>query len=172
MDFGRARKRRHRLQVLSVPTEAELRDIVQHIRWALLQAPTGRKMAVLREELGRLSEEIKPIVEDLVLLGAEAMSDEQTAPKWMAIAGVIFAGITMISLLVMLFAPQDVAASRHTIFNVWISICTASSLSFFGGNAHASGRIPFFKDSPVEFIVVGGIAVFVITLILMFHFNP
>jgi hypothetical protein len=85
-------------------------------------------MTVLREELAKVPEEMRPMVEDLVSLGVQAMSDEQTVPTWMPIVGAAFATATMASLFYLLLRPEDIAATRHTIFNVWFSFCVTGGL--------------------------------------------
>jgi hypothetical protein len=155
-----------------VPSDAEIRDAAQRIRWVMLQAPPDRRLAVLREEIAKLPEDMRPMVEDLTSLGVQAVNDKQTAPRWLPVAAVIFAAITMLSLFYLLVRPEDIAATKHPIFDVWFSFCLAASFSFIGGTAQASGRIPIFNDSPLQFMVVGGVAVFIIALVIMFRLYP
>jgi hypothetical protein len=154
-----------------LPDEVEARKIAQRIRWALLNAPPGRRrMAVLREELAKVPEEIRPMVEDFVSLGVQAMSNGENALKWMPVAALVFATLTLISLFYLLLSPEDIPQSKHLIFDVWMSFCVAASASFIGGTAQASGRIPFFQDSPVQFMAVGGVGVFIVVFLILHYF--
>jgi len=156
-----------------LPDEVEARDVARRIRWALLQAPAGQqRMAVLRAQLAMVREEIRPMVEDFVTLGVQAMSDGENVPKWFPVAAVGFTVLTIGFLFYLILRPEDIAPSKHLIFNVLMAFCAAASLSFIGGTAHASGRIPFFKDSPVEFMAVGGIGVFVVVLLILHYLYP
>ncbi len=155
-----------------MPTDAEIRDAAQRIRWAMLQAPPDQRLRVLREEIAKLPEDMRPMAEDLTSLGVQAVNDRQTAPGWYPVAAVIFTAITILSLFYLIVRPEDLAPTRHPIFDVWFSFCLAASFSFIGGTAQASGRIPLFKDSPLQFMVFGGIAVFIIALVIMFRLYP
>jgi hypothetical protein len=154
--------------------EVEARNIAQRIRWALLNAPADRKrrMAVLREELAKVREEIRPMAEDFVTLGVQAMSDGENVPKWMPVAAVVFTALTLISLFYLILRPEDIPPSKHLTFDVWMSLCVAASISFIGGTAQAHGRIPFFQDSPVEFMAVGGAGVFIVIFLILHYFYP
>jgi hypothetical protein len=52
------------------------------------------------------------------------------------------------------------------LVTVVLALGTALSSAFLGGTAAAAGKIPIFKDSPMKFTVTGGIAAFVIVLVL------
>jgi hypothetical protein len=93
-------------------------------------------------------------------------------PSWFPIAGVIFTAFTVVSLLYLLLGPQDISSGRHIIFDVWFAICLAASASFLGGTAKAHGSLPWpawfgGNSPPIQFATAGGIAVFVIALIIL-----
>ena len=100
------------------------------------------------------------------------MNDRHTAPTWLPVAAVIFTATTILSLLYLILRPEDIPLSKHFIFDVWLSFSLAASFSFIGGTAQASGRIPFFKDSPIQFMFVGGVAVFLVSLLVLSHIYP
>jgi len=129
-------------------------------------------MAVLREELAKVPEEMRPLVEDFVSLGVQAMSDGVETPKWIPVAAVVFTALTLVSLFYLLLRPENIPPNKHLIFDVWISFCVAASASFIGGTAQASGRIPFFRDSPVQFMTVGGVGVFIVVFLILHYFYP
>jgi len=93
-------------------------------------------------------------------------------PSWFPIAGVIFTFITVASLLYLLVGPQDLSSGRHIIFDVFVAICLAASASFLGGTAKAHGNLPWpvwfgGNSPPIQFATAGGIAVFVIALVIL-----
>jgi hypothetical protein len=83
------------------------------------------------------------------------------------IIGVIFAAVTVLFLMYLLLAGQEIAQPRRIIFDVLIAFCAACSAAFIGSDAAASGRIPYFKDSPIRFSAAGGFGVFVVTFLLL-----
>jgi hypothetical protein len=97
---------------------------------------------------------------------------KEQIPWWFPHAGVGFTIATFISLFILLFLP-DLSQQKRIIFDVWVAFCVAASAAFLGGSAAASGTlaIPFAKDSPVKFSALGGIATFIVILILMVTFN-
>lgn len=96
----------------------------------------------------------------------------EQVPWWFPHAGVGFAIATFVSLFSLLIMP-DLSQQKRIIFDVWVAFCVAASAAFLGGSAAASGNIPipFVKDSPVRFSAVGGIATFIVVLLLMVTFN-
>ena len=90
-------------------------------------------------------------------------------PTWFPITGAVLGALTLfffMAILLMTMFNHPVPASGQFIVVIILSFGLAMSFSFVGGSAAASGRIPFFKDSPVQFAVGGGVAVFVIALLL------
>lgn len=94
-----------------------------------------------------------------------------SVPRWFPVAGVIFAAITLLFLMYLLIGPP-IAAGKQIVFNVFMALSVAASASFLGGSAAASGKIPFVKNSPIEFSAGGGIAVFVIVFLVLKYANP
>jgi hypothetical protein len=92
---------------------------------------------------------------------------EQKVPSWFPIAGVIFAAATVLFLMVIFVVGLPVDESRRLVLNVLIALCVAASGAFLGGTAAAKGRIPLFKDSPIQFSAAGGIGIFVVVLLIM-----
>jgi hypothetical protein len=90
------------------------------------------------------------------------------APKWVPVAGAVFAFLTFVSLLYLLVSPEGIPPGRTLIFNVWVAFCVAASGAFLGGDASSRGKIPWFKGvTPARFAVTGGVAVFIITLLIL-----
>lgn len=91
-------------------------------------------------------------------------------PGWFPVAGVAFTAITIVFLMYMLIAGPPIEVQKKVIFDVLVAICVAASAAFLGGTAVASGKIPFFRNAPIEFSSVGGVAIFIVVLLLM-HFG-
>ncbi|MCC6718648.1 MAG: hypothetical protein IT555_12255 [Acetobacteraceae bacterium] len=89
-----------------------------------------------------------------------------TVPAWFPLAGVAFSAVTVLFLmyLVVVAPPRD---ESRRVFDVLMALCVASASAFLGGTAAARGKLPLFKDSPVQFSAVGGVAVFVVVFLLM-----
>ncbi|TBG08431.1 hypothetical protein ELG79_36535 [Rhizobium leguminosarum] len=93
--------------------------------------------------------------------------------SWMKIAGFFFTALTIITLSLLMVGVLH-GIDKSIYFNVWVAVCIAASTGFLGGDANATGRLPmpsFLGENPVTFTVVGGIAVFVIVLLLMVTLN-
>jgi hypothetical protein len=94
---------------------------------------------------------------------------ESRMPHWFPVAG-FFSGILTLLFFMGLvvagiFGHNVPSESRFPVVII-MAFGLALDVSFIGGDAAAKGQIPFFKDSPVVFTVGGGIAAFVIALLL------
>jgi hypothetical protein len=103
-----------------------------------------------------------------------AQSQESSAssfPVWAAKAGAIFGGFTLIFFMVVVFATmagRSIPPSGRFPVIAVLALGVAMATAFLGGDAVAKGQlpIPFLKDNPIQFSVFGGIAVFVIVLLV------
>ena len=84
-------------------------------------------------------------------------------PKWFAVAGYASGAATLLFFMYVALSGDGRANQASVIV---MALGLALAFSFIGGQAAADGRIPFFKNSPVAFSVGGGVAVFVIALLL------
>lgn len=100
----------------------------------------------------------------------EALS-RPAAPHWFPIAGVLFAVLSVGTLTYLLLGPA-LPNDRKLIFDVWTAVCLACSGAFIGGTATAKGelKIPYL-DTPVQFTAIGGVAIFIVVLLLMVAIN-
>jgi hypothetical protein len=103
--------------------------------------------------------------------GVEAQAPVASAgggevPRWFPVAGVVFSAVTVVFLmyLVVVAPPRD---ESRRVFDVLMALCVASASAFLGGTAVARGKLPFFKEAPVQFSAAGGVAVFVIVFLLL-----
>jgi hypothetical protein len=90
-------------------------------------------------------------------------------PSWLQKAGFVCGGCTLLFFMGIVLAgivgyhlgPQE-KLPAVLVFSLGIAL----SFSFLGGSAVANGKMPFFRESPVEFSVTGGVAVFVICFLI------
>jgi hypothetical protein len=92
-------------------------------------------------------------------------------PSWFPVAGVLFAAITslfLMSLIVLSLFGREIPITSRFIVIAFLALSIGLSSTFLGGTAAAKGTIslPFFKEAPMSFAVTGGIAVFIIVLVL------
>lgn len=116
------------------------------------------------------------------LLNEESAKRRQTAtytentaspafPSWAAKAGAIFGGLTLVFFMAVVFATMTghviPPSGRFPIIAV-LALGLAMATAFLAGDAVAKGRlpVPFLKDNPIQFSVAGGVAVFVIVLLI------
>jgi hypothetical protein len=98
--------------------------------------------------------------------------DEQLSrgvPAWFTVAGFVAGAITLLfvmGLVLTSLAIKEVPQGSRFLVLIVVAVGMALSSSFLGGSAVASGKIPFFKDTPLVFSATGGIAVFVIVLLI------
>jgi hypothetical protein len=86
-------------------------------------------------------------------------------------AGASFGGLTLVFFMAIVFATltgHTVPPSARFPIIAVLALGVALTTAFLGGDAAAKGQLPLplFKDKPIEFSVAGGIAVFVIVLLL------
>lgn len=111
---------------------------------------------------------IEEMQDALIVLTASRPSIARPGvPYWFPIAGVSFAAITVLFLMYWLLVGPQFDPQKKVVFDVLIALCVACSGAFLGGSAVASGKIPWFKNSPIQFSTAGGIAIFIIVLAFM-----
>jgi hypothetical protein len=95
-----------------------------------------------------------------------------TLPGWYPLAGLGFLAATILILIALIFGPDH--SDRTALINVLVSFCAAGSATFIGGTAAAKGKIPLpgVASSPLEYSAGGGVAVLIVTMVLMFWLNP
>jgi hypothetical protein len=90
--------------------------------------------------------------------------------KWVLVAGLIFGTLTFlffVGLVIAAVSGRSVPPNARLLVMVVLAIGIALSASFLGGTASASGKLPLPGNmDPVAFGVAGGIAVFVIVLLI------
>jgi hypothetical protein len=94
-----------------------------------------------------------------------------SVPKWFPIAGVIFAALTLIFLMWLVYSEisgHPVPASGRFLVICVLAFGAAASGSFLGGQAAASGNIPLpgAQNHPIAFTAAGGVAILVIVLLV------
>jgi len=102
------------------------------------------------------------------------MRKKDDVPYWFPIAGVVFTALTILTLFLALTGVVPIDPGKRVLFNVWVAFCLAASVGFLTGSASASGKIPLpsaLGDSPIAFSAVGGVAVFLVILLVMTAIN-
>jgi hypothetical protein len=100
-----------------------------------------------------------------------------TFPKWAPKAGAMFGAVTLLFLMGLTIASTlsaKVPAGAQFLLVSVIALGVAMSMAFLGGDAAAKGQIPIpgVDKHPVEFSVTGGIAAFIIVLIIGNWLSP
>lgn len=93
------------------------------------------------------------------------------SPLWVLIVGLVFLGLAVLFFMglvvVSLFGLTVPGNSRFLVCSV-LALTSSIGSGFLGGSAVASGQlhVPKLLDNPIRFGVTGGIAVFVVVLLL------
>jgi len=115
-----------------------------------------------------LTTKLDDMLNDLINLEKRGSPDPK--PIWFSVLAAIFLFLTLLSLFYLIIRTEDIGVGKGMIFNVWVALCVAASAYFIGGTARASGKIPWLKvNAPLDFLAVGGIGVFVITLLILIN---
>jgi hypoxanthine phosphoribosyltransferase len=112
-----------------------------------------------------LVEEPPPVAVD------EKVSKNQDVPRWFPIAGfalAVLALLFLMSLIVLSVFGREIPMTSRFILVAFLALAAGLSLTFLGGSAAARGdlTIPVVGKTPISFGVTGGIAAFVIVLVL------
>jgi hypothetical protein len=116
---------------------------------------------------------------DFALLMNSMMAARQESvsavPPWFKAAGFVLGGFTLVFLMALVFAsmwghtvPRESRFLIHFVFSLASALCVAA----LGGEAAASGKIPFVGKHPLAFSATGGIAVLVIMLAALHWLYP
>ena len=99
---------------------------------------------------------------------------EPQIPPWFAKAGYATGLLTLLFFMALVVAGisgHEVPENTRMLVVFVISLGLALASSFIGGNAAAKGSLPFpfVKERPMAFTVGGGIAVFVVALLIGYY---
>lgn len=90
-------------------------------------------------------------------------------PKWVMIAGFCCLGVLilfMMGLIVASLGGHEVPCGSRFLVVALFAAVGGAAAGFLGGWAVAEGKVPFGKNSPVQFGVGGGIGVLVLLMII------
>jgi len=71
-------------------------------------------------------------------------------------------------MMALVFVDRDVRCSQRPLFVFIMALTSAGAAGFLGGSATASGKVPFFKESPLAIAASGAVATLVTVLVLGF----
>jgi hypothetical protein len=144
--------------------------------WMPIADSDGRADIVwtLKPFEGDIKPEVKRINKARAVLLTHSPVDlvKEDIPSWFPIAGAGFGGLTLLFLMLLivlsLLFSKEIPMTSRFIVVAFLAISVGLSSTFLGGTAAAKGVItlPFIRESPMSFAVTGGIAVFVIVLML------
>jgi hypothetical protein len=142
----------------------------------LIQAAPERKLIIIQEFYARMVATGEKETADLVLTIRSIMEagDPKKIPAWFQAAGFVCGACTLVFFMVLagvsIFGHTVPQQGRFLVVVVFALGC-ALATTFLGGEAVASGKIPFFGESnPLAISATGGIAVLVISLVLGYYF--
>jgi hypoxanthine phosphoribosyltransferase len=101
----------------------------------------------------------------------ERLTKNQDVQSWFPIAGfalVVLALLFLMSLIVLSLFGLEIPMTSRFILVAFLALAAGLGLTFLGSSAAAGGnlRIPVVGETPISFGVTGGIAAFVIILVL------
>jgi hypothetical protein len=102
---------------------------------------------------------------------AEGDSDMKV-PAWFAKAGYASAAFTLLFLMLLVIASMfghQVPSESRFLVSLIFSLGAALAVAFWGGDMVATGKIPFFKESPIIFSATGGVATLIVLLAAMHY---
>ncbi len=108
-------------------------------------------------------------LEEMTSTGATTPPKPQV-PPWVVVVGAIFGGLTLLflmALVVMSTIGYEVPCESRFLVVAVLAFGAALGSSFLGGTAAAKGAIPlpYAHSHPLQFSVVGGVAVLIVVLI-------
>lgn len=103
----------------------------------------------------------------------ERQSSKPTVPTWFAPLGAIFLLMTFV-VVVWLIVSNDDHSDRANLINILVALGVAGSVFFLGGTIVAHGHIPVpgGPKNTIKFSAQGGVAAFIVVVVLMHWVNP
>jgi phosphoserine phosphatase len=98
---------------------------------------------------------------------AKIDANSEPVPRWFPYAGALFTASSFAALLYFLNVGLSLDPARKIIFYVWVALSVSASGAFLTGSAVASGKVPVSKGSAVRFTAYGGIASFIVILVIL-----
>lgn len=139
-----------------------------------IQENPGRKGLIIKEFYAEMVLAGRRDDADWALLIRSMEQEKSKIPPWFQTAGFVSGAFTLLFLISLVFASlsghEVPTGSRFLVIAVFALGC-ALAATFLGGEAAASGRIPFVGDAhPLAISTTGGIAVLIIVLVLGHYF--
>lgn len=140
---------------------------------ARLIEKTDAKLDVLLQSSLAASEKGRQTGE-MQTLEPQAAQSQPAVPSWFPKVGAISAGVAflfVVALVIMAMRGNEVPVSARVLVDFATALAIGCAFSFLGGSAQAEGKIPFAQgQEPIRFATTGGIAVFIVVLVLLVWF--
>jgi len=147
----------------SLLEKAKLIEILSKVRLLCEAADDGKGNGAVKEPEHETSKTAAP---------GRAPRTE-SVPPWFQIAGFVCGGVTLLflmTLVVLSVLGHPVPDQAKPLVALVFAIGAAMSISFLGGDAAASGKIPLIgKSKPITFSASSGVAVLIILLVLLHY---
>jgi hypothetical protein len=114
---------------------------------------------------------INVTIETLIINVPPQPAPSPLAQPWVMILGAIFGALTLLffmGLVLLGVAGHEVPCNTVFLVNITLSLGAALAVAFIGGNASATGAIPFLQNS-LAVSVTGGFAALIIMLVVTFN---
>lgn len=134
----------------------------------------GAKLRVIQEFYSQMVGAGERETAELVLVIRSMMDDDNKVPGWFQTAGFVSGAVTLLFFMLLVVAGilgHEVPSGSKFLVVVVLALGCALAATFLGGEAVATGKIPFFGGAhPLAISTTGGVAVLVIVLVLGHYF--
>jgi hypothetical protein len=141
-----------------------------------IQEDPARKLQIIQQFYSEMVAAGERETADLALVIRNIMEagSKPIIPSWFQAAGFICGAFTLLFFMALvvgsIFGHVVPTSSKFLVVIVFSLGCSLAA-AFLGGDAAASGNIPFIsKDNPLAVSATGGIAVLIIVLLLGYYF--
>jgi TIR domain len=140
------------------------------------QVPPYLKAVTILEPLGNITAEASAAIDDMrrgrpaIASPAPQPAPAPLAQPWVMMLGAIFGALTLLffmGLVLLGVAGYGLPCNAIFLVNITLSLGAALAVAFLGGNASATGAIPFMHNS-LAVGLTGGFAALIITLLVTF----
>jgi len=152
----------------------QIRTTGLEIKAELENIEEEHRVGYLKGRLAALPKEVVDALEPFLLAKELAMANGPRIPSWFPKAGYSTGLLTLLFFMVLVVAGifgHEVPPHTRMLVVFVVSLGLSLALSFIGGDAAAKGSIPlpFAKQRPIAFTASGGVAVFLVALLIGYY---